>query len=184
MNRPAPPSHLATTRGWTLIETLVVLGAVALLAALAAPSFARIGERRAAESLPADLSASFQSARAGAIHHGQDVTVRRTTPCPDATHPTDWRCGWQTFIDRNHNHRPDPDEPVLARHAPVPGHRIVLEGPDPETVSYTPLGRTEPAAQSLVLTPDHPTPPGTGTRRLCLTHGGTRFKTLEGPGPC
>lgn len=183
MHRLAHPSSPARLRGLSLIETMAAVTILGFLVAMAVPSFARIGDRYKADSLQADLVTTIQAARAEAIHRGQDITIRRIAGCPEATQPDDWRCGWTTFVDRNRNRLLDPDDVLIARHGPVQGQAIQLEGPDAQSLAYNPLGRTDPATQSLLLIPDGHAQ-GVAARRLCLTLGGTRLKTVDGESPC
>lgn len=183
MYRPAHPHSPARARGLSLIETMAAVTILGFLVAMTAPSFARIGERYKSDSVQAELVSTIQTARAQAIQQGQQVTIRRNTGCPQATHPEDWRCGWTTFIDRNRNRLPDADDVLIGSHGPVQGQEIRLEGPDGQSLSYTPLGRTDTATQSLLLIPDG-REPGNPVRRLCLTLGGSRVKMIDGASAC
>ncbi|WP_086120288.1 GspH/FimT family pseudopilin [Hydrogenophaga sp. IBVHS2] len=175
---PTPPFSPAS-RGLSLIETMVAVAILGGLLAMAAPSFARIGERYRVSGVQQDLENSLHAARVEAINRNRAVTVRRIAGCPEATDPGDWRCGWESFIDRNRNHQRDPDEPPLSHHEAIPGHRILLEGPNRDSLTYSPLGRTEVALQSLTIVPDRPAgAPGSG-QRLCLLYGGTRLQVID-----
>lgn len=178
---PLPTSLFspAASRGLSLIETMVAVAILGSLLAMAAPSFARIGERYRVSGVQQDLESSLHAARVEAINRNRAVTVRRLAGCPEATDPGDWRCGWETFIDRNRNHQRDPDEPQLSHHEAIPGHKILLEGPNRDSLTYSPLGRTEVAQQSLTIVPDRPAgTPGSG-QRLCLLYGGTRLQVID-----
>lgn len=164
--------------------TMVSLTMVGVLTALAAPSFARIGVRIKVDNVQSDLMNTLRTARAEAINRGEQVTVRRRDGCTEATHPSDWRCGWEIFVDHNRNRRREPQEDLIATHGPVTGIQISLEGPDPASLAFSSLGRTDPAGQALHMAPDHPDTPGAVARRLCLASGGTRLTVVEGEQPC
>ncbi len=178
MNKPTSSLRNAGSRGLSLIEMMVAVTVLGTLVALAAPSFARIGERYKVDSVQADLVTALQSARAEAVNQGRTVTLRRLAGCPEATHPADWRCGWESFIDRNRNRTRDPDDTLLSSHGPVRGHQILLEGPRDDSLAYSALGRSDVATQGLRITPDRSTTAGTtvgtGLRRLCIEFGGSR----------
>lgn len=184
MNLPNSPLRWSSSRGLSLIETLVAVTVLGSLVALAAPSFARIGEHLKASGVQADLESTLRAARVEAVNHNRSVTVRRLTGCPGVTDPADWRCGWETFVDRNRNRQRDPDESLLAQQGPVPGHRIVLEGPDRDSLTYTAMGRTSAALQSLLIMPDRPAGAAGSGQRLCLDFGGTRLRTIDSREAC
>lgn len=179
MKQPSTPLRFTAATGLTLIETMVAVAILGSLVAMAAPSFARIGERYRVSSVQSDLEATLHAARVEAITRNRAITVRRLTGCPEATDPSDWRCGWETFIDRNRNRQRDPDEPQLARQGPIQGHRILLEGPDRDRLTYSPLGRTDGSLQSLVIVPDRPASAVSSGQRLCLQFGGTRLQMVD-----
>lgn len=184
MNKPTSSLRNAGSRGLSLIEMMVAVTVLGTLVALAAPSFARIGERYKVDSVQADLVTALQSARAEAVNQGRTVTLRRLTGCPEATHPADWRCGWESFIDRNRNRTRDPDDTLLSNHGPVRGHQILLEGPRNDSLAYSALGRSDVSSQQISITPDHQRAADSRPRRLCIDFGGTRLRSVEDSQPC
>jgi type IV fimbrial biogenesis protein FimT len=101
-------------RGFTLIETMVVVALMAILAALAAPSFIDTFERYRVDSARESLMASISLARTDAIRRGQRVVLRRNEGCvPAPTGNNDWRCGWTMFVDQNEDAILDAGEPVI-----------------------------------------------------------------------
>lgn len=179
MKQPTTPLRFASAQGLSLIETMVAVAILGGLVAMAAPSFARIGERYRVNEVQADLESTLHAARVEAVTRNRAVTVRRITGCAEATDPADWRCGWETFIDSNRNRLRDADEPLLARQGPIQGHQIRLEGPDRDKLTYTPLGRTDVAMQSLVIVPDRTVGTTGAGQRLCLRYGGTRLQMVD-----
>lgn len=179
MKQPSTPLRLSAATGLSLIETMVAVAILGSLVAMAAPSFARIGERYRVSGVQSDLEATLHAARVEAITRNRPVTVHRLTGCPEATDPSDWRCGWETFVDGNRNRQRDADEPALTHQGPIQGHRILLEGPDPDRLTYSPLGRTSVALQSLSIVPDRPASAASSGQRLCLEFGGTRLRMVD-----
>ena len=79
--------HLATwEEGFTAIELMVVVAIVAILAALAGPSFTPLIERWRVRSAAEDLTATIYFARSEAIKRGDGITI-------DAT--GGWGNGWK-----------------------------------------------------------------------------------------
>lgn len=81
-----------TPRGFTLVEMMVVIVLMAILLALALPSFNSLVEKYRVEGMASALIASVSHARAEAARRGQAVTIRQRAECSGA----DWSCGWET----------------------------------------------------------------------------------------
>lgn len=76
---------------------MVVVAIVAVLAALAAPSFTPIIERWRVRQVSEDLQSSLYYARSEAIKRGGTVTITKSSnagDCTNATGNTQWGCGW------------------------------------------------------------------------------------------
>ena len=80
------------TRGFTLIELMVVIALIAILASLAAPSFQRSIAQRKVSETASDLMISALQARSAAITNNQQAIVQ-----PIET--TDWSRGWRIYVD-------------------------------------------------------------------------------------
>jgi type IV fimbrial biogenesis protein FimT len=108
-------SHRRTSRGITLLELVTVMTIVAILMAIAIPSYKYVtnGNRIAAEVN--GLLGDMQYARAEAIKEGQTVTVCASsngTSCLAAT-TTTWNTGWIVFSDVNGDHAVEAQDAVL-----------------------------------------------------------------------
>jgi type IV fimbrial biogenesis protein FimT len=77
----------AGTRGFTLIEAMVVLAIVAILAGLAGPSFRQLIGTMQAKSASFDLINDLALARSEALKRNERVRIR---PAGDG----DWSAGW------------------------------------------------------------------------------------------
>ena len=97
------PTRRPPERGFTLIELLVVIALVAVMAALAAPSFRDFIVRRKLESVASDFQADIMKARTVAMNKNICVTMCRSANAGN-TNPTcsagsDWQPGWIMFIN-------------------------------------------------------------------------------------
>jgi type IV fimbrial biogenesis protein FimT len=81
-------------RGFTLVEMMVVIGIVAILAAIAAPNMGAMIKRQRIKTAAFDVFASLTYARSEAIKRNTTVTI---TPIA-----SDWAKGWQ-IKDSNNN---------------------------------------------------------------------------------
>jgi type IV fimbrial biogenesis protein FimT len=92
-----PPLAHPIGRGFTAIELLIVIAVIAVLAALAGPSFTPIIERWRVRQAAEDLQASLYYARSEAIKRGGNVTITKSpnsSNCANASSNTQWGCGW------------------------------------------------------------------------------------------
>lgn len=105
-------------QGFTAIELMVVISIVAILAALAAPSFTPLIERWRVRSAAEGLQSSVYFARSEAIKRGGKVVLQKlpdgTNGCV-ASNTQDWNCGWYVCEDTDGNDSCGSSEPVLQR---------------------------------------------------------------------
>lgn len=79
---------LVRNRGFTVIELMIVVAIIAVLAAIAAPSFREIMARNRIKTVATDLQIALLRARSEAIKRNADMTV--------SANGGDWRAGWTT----------------------------------------------------------------------------------------
>lgn len=168
------------SKGFTLIELMVVVAMLAILASLAAPSFADAIRRHRVESMREEMLASITLARVEAMTQGREVTLLRTTPCPQAATAMDWDCGWTAFADLNGNNTINAGEPILHVVQGKPGTRI-QRNPAASLMTVDRFGQP-PIARVEIF------PAGNGFNAvdgllLCLARSG-RVRTVRDAGAC
>jgi len=107
------------SRGVTAIELMVVVAIIAVLAALAGPSFTPLIERWRVRDAAETLTSSIYYARSEAIKRGGQIAIHKlpnnTNGCTSATGNRDWDCGWIVCHDTNNSGTCTSAEPVLQR---------------------------------------------------------------------
>lgn len=105
MLRPRHPKTVwnnDTQGGFTAVELMVTVTILAILAALAVPSFTPLIERWRMRQITEELQSTLYLARAEAIKRGGNITIVRTlgdSGCSDiSASPALWDCGWQVLF--------------------------------------------------------------------------------------
>jgi len=139
--------------GFTLIELMVVIAIVALMAALAAPSFKQMIQSNTVSSAVNSFMADMRFARSEAIRRGGSVVLCRSNS-PEAADPNcgtgsgtggnGWVTGWFVFHDLDGDKGKDANEPVLRAQGPLTSLDSALEtsgGSSSTKFRFTPTGR-------------------------------------------
>ena len=88
--------------GMSLIELLVVIGIVAVMSAIAVPSFSGISRQYRTMGVANSFIGDLGFARAEAIRQGSTVTICASSDgqsCNTGTAPNSWQNGWIIFSD-------------------------------------------------------------------------------------
>ncbi|WP_280192402.1 GspH/FimT family pseudopilin [Delftia sp. PS-11] len=109
-------SHIRPPSGFTTIELMVTIAILAILAAMAAPSFTPIIERWRVRQTLEGLQSTLYYARSEAIRRGGGVILEKlpqdSNGCQLAQGQSDWGCGWVLYADTNGNARLDDGEEI------------------------------------------------------------------------
>lgn len=105
--------------GFTAIELMVVVGILAVLSAIAAPSLAPMIENWRVRESAEHLQSTLHYARSEAIKRGGRIAIQKipnnTNGCTTASTNSAWDCGWIVCHDTNDNGACNAAEPVLQR---------------------------------------------------------------------
>jgi type IV fimbrial biogenesis protein FimT len=105
-------------RGVTLIELLVTLSIMAILTAVAMPSFNGMAKDFAVSGQANAMNADIRYARSEAMKRGRQVVLCASADPMAATSTcsgTDWRTGWLIFVDNDRNNAMDAGDILLRR---------------------------------------------------------------------
>ncbi|WP_435456306.1 GspH/FimT family pseudopilin [Variovorax sp. LT2P21] len=102
--------------GFTAVELMVVIAIVAILGALAAPSFSDVVSRYRVRRAAEDLSRTLSLARTEAIRRGGRILVVPIPSIPNSCIGGSngaWNCGWMIVSDANGNNSFDTGDTII-----------------------------------------------------------------------
>lgn len=170
------PNH-----GFTSIELMVTLSVLAILTAIAIPSFSALFDRWRVLQAAEAMKSSLMLARSEAIKRGGNVYLEKlpktTVGCTTDGTNQDWDCGWVVFFDANSNKRWNTGEEVQRYEAPK--NITVTRSKSGVTISLNRWGQADGA--NLVGFTISPQPTGISspaTKGICMSSGG-RIRVIE-----
>jgi type IV fimbrial biogenesis protein FimT len=124
------------SRGFTLIELLITLAVLAIVLAIAAPSFANLVQSNRTQTISNDLVGALQLARSEAVKRNAKVDIcrRNGNACANAT---DWGNGWLVKVNGGD----------VLRVWDAVGGQDTVTGPN-ETLTYRPNGLLNKASDA------------------------------------
>lgn len=129
--------------GFTLIELVTTMSVMAILAGIAAPSFAGFIERQRTSAAITSLMTHMSLARIAAISRNQRAVLCPTPDGVDCEPGTDWSQGWMLFLDEDGNRKPDSnDETMRIDLEPTSRHLRVISTSGRQQLRYLPDGRS------------------------------------------
>ena len=166
-----PEAH----KGFTLVELMVVVAIMAILLALAAPSFTPLIERWRVRDAAETLTSSLYFARSEAIKRGGQIAIHKlpnnTNGCTSATGNRDWDCGWIVCHDTNNSGTCTSTEPVLQRIDPPAKVQVTRTGGS-VSIKLNRWGLVDGTFLGFNLIPLDKSVSHPGTRGVCMSSGG------------
>jgi len=182
-----PSQTLRHVGGFTTIELMVVVSIVAVLAALAGPSFLLMIESWRVRDATESLRSTLMLARSEAIKRGGLVTIEKlpnnTNGCTTASSNQDWDCGWIICQDTNNNGACNASEPVLQRIS-TPGKVQVTRTGGGASIKLNRWGLVDGTWLGFSLVPLNKTTTHPGARGVCMSSGGRIRILLPEAIPC
>ena len=171
------PSYQARqfATGFTAIELMVVVSIVAILAALAAPSFSPLIENWRVRESAEQLQSTLYYARSEAIKRGGQVLIQKipnnTNGCTTATGTRAWDCGWIVCHDTNGNGTCNATEPVLQRVETAAKVHVNRTGGG-ASIKLNRWGLVDGSYLGFNLIPLNKSVSHPGARGVCMSSGG------------
>ncbi len=171
------PRHtrLAAPAGFTAIELMVVISILAILAALAAPSFRPLIEQWRVRQGVETLRSTLYFARSEAIRRGGGVVVQKlpnnTNGCTNASTSADWGCGWIVCTDTNNNNKCDATDTVLQRYD-APTKVEISRTDSTSSISLSRWGTVAGTYVGFNLVPEGQSISNPAVRGLCMSSAG------------
>lgn len=161
---PRPRSRAG---GFTLIEMLVTLAVIAVLAAIALPSFTQSIRRNAVSTASNALLADLGYARAEAVTRGMDVSVCPSTDGTSCSDGAAWESGWLVYTytpghavaNTDYDHTSSAD--VLLRRTTA-RNGVSIQADSSTVVTFGPQGDLKPSGSGFSLATCYSTDSGTG----------------------
>lgn len=177
-----PPHHNPSAQirhfaaGFTAIELMVVVSIVAILAALAAPSFTPLIENWRVREATEQLQSTLYFARSEAIKRGGQVIIQKipnnTNGCSSAAETNDWDCGWIVCHDTNGSGTCTAADPVLQR-SETAAKVHVTRAKGGVRIKLNRWGLVDGTWVGFSLTPLNKNQSHPGARGVCMSLGGS-----------
>jgi len=106
-------SEHAQQHGFTALELMVALAIVAIVLAMAVPSFKNYGWNLRMKTAMDAMHTDLQLARGRAISHNIQTVMCPSTDAHECSRASDWHPGWIVFSDLNGDRRRQTGEPLL-----------------------------------------------------------------------
>lgn len=171
-------------RGFTAIELMVVVAILAILTALALPSFTDMVRRYRVKRAVEDIAATLQLAKVESIKRGGGVTLRKASSAGCSTSMSqEWSCGWLIFLDTNSNGALNTGEITLLSSPPPKGVVVMATKNSMTYAKFDRWGQAGGVDFGFIVQSDEgeKSAPLHLTTAICLSSGGRIRILLESP---
>lgn len=154
---------------------MVAVSIMAILIALAGPSFIVLMETWRVRNATESLRSSLILARSEAIKRGGRIAIQKipnnTNGCTSATGNRDWDCGWIICQDTNNNGTCNASEPVLQR-VDAPTKVQITRTGGGASIKLNRWGLVDGTWLGFSLVPLDKSSSHPGARGACMSSGG------------
>jgi len=126
--------------GFTIVELLIGLTAIAVIFILAAPGFSNLLQQHYLKSTAGDLASTMNLASSEANRRHSTVRVCPSADGVSCRQDGDWNRGWLVFSDGNANGMPENIEIIQAFGSPNKKVRVQTQGAIGDVASFTIAG--------------------------------------------
>lgn len=167
---------------------MVSVAILAVLAAIAVPSFREYSERLKVSSTADDMTAALNLVRSSAIQNNGNVTLRKLTNAEAGLTSVcnttqNWSCGWRIFRDNNGDGNLDAGEEVLYTFN-ITNQVTVMRSGNGDSMTANRWGQLAGInAVGFTLSPTATGVSSPATTTLCVNSGG-RIRVLQGSVGC
>ncbi|MBX3704489.1 MAG: GspH/FimT family pseudopilin [Steroidobacteraceae bacterium] len=128
--------------GFTLLELMMAITVLAILLAIAVPTFGSVIRSNRIATATNELVTALTLARSESMKRGDSVTVCASDDSALCAGSEDWSTGWIVFVDTDGNGSRGAGEPLLQAWTAI-GAGLALDA-SVEFLQYTPTGLTSP----------------------------------------
>ncbi len=131
---------MKNTKGFTLIELIIVLSIISILSSYALPDFYEFKLKNQLESERNRLTGSLQLARSLSIMNQMTVIICPSISGNSCDNQSNWHEGWIIFLDKNSNKQLDSEDTVIRHEDPMFKQITALSSSHRSKIRYTNIG--------------------------------------------
>ncbi|MBO3276757.1 GspH/FimT family pseudopilin [Pseudomonas schmalbachii] len=123
---------MSKTRGFSLVEMLIVLSILTIALSFAAPSFGDFIAKQRIQTAFDNLNGAIHQARSTAALTGRSVSLAATSG--------DWAKGWSLFYDANNDGIRQEHEELISVHEALQDIQVLADSTTRRYIHYVPAG--------------------------------------------